>query len=266
MTPESLVQDTHTLLSLPDVAFRVNELIDQPDTRPSDLAEVILCDPGLSARLLRLINSAYYGLSKPVDTVSQAIYFIGQRELRDLVFATSTVNLFKGLPPEQVNMEMFWFHSIACGIAARELARRCRLPEGERLFLAGLLHSVGKLVFYSQCPDQYRQVLQQVEREAVDTVVAERQVFGFTYADVSAELLKSWRFPERLWVAVAHHLEPAQAPNYWLEAVIVHASVYVANSLQPSVNVAPLTMGSPDILAALADMLALSPDSLAALP
>ena len=266
MTPESLVQGTHTLFSLPDVAFRVNELIDQPNTRPSDLAEVILCDPGLSARLLRLINSAYYGLSKPVDTVSQAIYLIGQRELRDLVVATSAVNLFKGLPPEQVNMEIFWFHSIACGIAARELARRCRLPEGERLFLAGLLHSVGKLVFYSQCPDQYRQVLQRFEQEGVDTVVAERQVFGFTYADLSAELLKTWRFPERLWVAVAHHLEPAKAPSYWLEAVIVHAAVYVANSLQPSANATPLTVDSPDILASLADMLSLPPESLAALP
>lgn len=266
MTPESLVQDTHTLFSLPDIAFRVNELIDKPNTRLSDLAEVILCDPGLSARLLRLINSAYYGLSKPVDTVSQAIHLIGQRELRDLVIATSAVNLFKGLPSEQVNMEMFWFHSIACGIAARELARRCRLPEGERLFLAGLLHSVGKLVFYSQCPNQYRDVLQRVEQEGMDAVVAERQIFGFTYADLSAELLKSWRFPERLWVAVAHQLEPTKASNYWLEAVIVHAAVYVANSLQPSANITPLTIGSPDILVSLADMLALSPESLVALP
>jgi HD-like signal output (HDOD) protein len=266
MTPESLVKDTHTLFSLPDVAFRVNDLIDDPNTRLSDLAEVILCDPGLSARLLRLINSAYYGLSKPVDTISQAIHLIGQRELRDLVIATSVVNLFKGLPPERVNMEMFWFHSIACGIAARELARRCRLPEGERLFLAGLLHGLGKLVFYSECPDQYRDVLHRVEREGIDVVAAERQIFGFTYADLSAELLKGWRFPERLWVAVAHHLEPAKAPNYWLEAVIIQAAVYVTNSLQPNANVAPLIMGSPDMLASLADMLALSPESLAALP
>ncbi|MCP5158038.1 MAG: HDOD domain-containing protein [Gammaproteobacteria bacterium] len=266
MTPESLAQDTHTLFSLPDVAFRINELIEKPDTRLSELAEVILCDPGLSARLLRLVNSAYYALAKPVDTVSQAIHLIGQREVQDLVMATSAVDLFKGLPPAQVNMEMFWFHSIACGIAARELARRCHLPEGERLFLAGLLHSVGKLIFYSRCPDQYREVLQQVERQGVDAVAAELQVFGFTYADLSAELLKNWRFPERLWVAVAHHLEPAQAPNYWLEATIVHAAIYVANSLQPSTHPSLPTVASPDILASLADMLALPPESLTALP
>jgi len=266
MTPESLVQDIHTLFSLPDVAFRLNELIDQPTTRPSELAEVILCDPGLSARLLRLINSAYYGLPTPVDTVSQAIHLIDQRELRNLVIATSTVNLFKDLPSEQVNMELFWFHSIACGIASRELARRCRLPEGELLFLAGLLHSVGKLVLYSQCSDQYRDVLQRVERERINAVVAEQQVFGFTYADLSTELLKNWQFPERLWQAVAHHLEPTKASNYRLEAAIVHAAVCVANSLQPSTNIAPMAIDSPDILASLADMLALPPESLTALP
>jgi HD-like signal output (HDOD) protein len=264
MTPESLVQNTHTLFSLPDVAFRVNELIDQPNTRPADLAEVILCDPALAARLLRLVNSAYYALPSQVETVSQAIHLIGQRELRDLVMATSAVNLFKGLPPEQVNMEQFWFHSIACGIAARELARRCHLPEGERLFLAGLLHGIGKLVFYSQCADRYREVLQRVEQEGIAAIAAEQQVFGFTYADLSAELLKNWRFPERLWTAVAYHLEPSSAPNYWLEAMIIHAASYVASSLQPSAD--PLSGGSPEILASLGDQLQLSPESIASLP
>lgn len=264
MTPESLVQDTRTLFSLPDVAFRVNELIDRPDTRPADLAEVILCDPALAARLLRLVNSAYYALPNSVDTVSQAIHLIGQRELRDLVMATSAVNLFKGLPPEQINMEQFWFHSIACGIAARELARRCHLPEGERLFLAGLLHGIGKLIFYTQCANQYRKVLQLVEREGLNTVAAEQQVFGFTYAEVSAALLKIWRFPERLWMAVAHHLEPASAPSYWLEAVIVHAAGYVADSLQPNANVDP--KGLSESTVSLANMLELKPESLASLP
>ncbi len=264
MTPESLVQDTHTLFSLPDVALRVNELIDHPDTRAIDLAEVILCDPALAARLLRLVNSAYYALPNQVDTVSQAVYLIGQRELRDLVMATSAVNLFKGLPPEQVNMEQFWFHSIACGIAARELARRCRLPESERLFLAGLLHGIGKLIFYTQCADEYREVLRLIEQEGLDAVAAERRIFGFTYADVSAALLKNWHFPERLWMAVAHHLEPTGAPSYWLEAVIIHAAVYVAGSLQSSTSAD--SVSSPEITASLANMLELEPGSLASLP
>jgi HD-like signal output (HDOD) protein len=213
-----------------------------------------------------LVNSAYYGLAYPVETVSQAIALIGQRELRDLVMATSAVNLFKGLPPEQINMEQFWFHSVACGIAARELARRCRLPEGERLFLAGLLHGVGRLIFYSQCVDQYREVLQRVEQEEQAVVAVEQQVFGFNYAELSAELLKHWRFPDRLWVAVAHHLDPADAPCYWLEATILHAASYVASSLQPGVNTDGLNARLSAILASLASMLELDAESLASLP
>lgn len=266
MTPESLIQDTHTLFSLPDVAFRINELIDRPDTRPADLAEVILCDPALAVRLLRLVNSAYYALPYPVETVSQAVHLIGHQALRDLAMATSAVNLFKRLPPEQVNMEQFWFHSIACGIAAQELARRCRLPEGEQLFLAGLLHGIGKLVFYSQCAEQYCEVLRQIEQEGLDVVVAEQRVFGFTYVDLSAGLLKNWRFSDRLCMAVAHHLEPSGAPNNWLEAMIVHAACYVANALQPGVGINLLRSGSPEIIASLANILELEPESLASLP
>lgn len=175
-------------------------------------------------------------------------------------------DVFKGLPPEQVNMEQFWFHSIACGIAARELARRCRLPEDERLFLAGLLHGIGKLVFYSQCADRYREVLQRVEQEGIAAIAAERQVSGFTYADVGAALLKNWRFPERLWTAVAHHLEPAGAPNYRLEAMIIHAASYIASSLQPGAGVDSLSEGSPEITASLANMLGLELESLTSLP
>lgn len=264
MTPESLVQDTQTLLSLPDVALRVNTLIDQPDTRPKDLAAVVLCDPALAARLLRLVNSAYYALPQPVDNVSRAIHLIGHRELRDLVMTTCAVNLFKGLPPAQINMEQFWLHSVACGIAARELARRCCLPEGERLFLAGLLHGIGKLLFYTRCADQYGQVLQLIEQEKLDAAVAERRVFGFSYAEVSSALLKSWRFPEALYLAVAYHLEPANAPTHWLEAAIVHAAAIVARSLQSRFGAAPVS--SSDSTASLATLLDLEPEWIAALP
>lgn len=154
MNPKSLIRNIRTLFSLPDVVIRVNQLINEPNTRTEDLARVILCDPGLSARLLRLVNSAYYGSRRRAETVSHAIVLLGHRELRDLITATVTVDLFEGLPPEQVNMDRFWQHSVMTGIAARGLAQRLHLHQKEHFFIAGLLHGIGKLIFYSQYPDR----------------------------------------------------------------------------------------------------------------
>jgi HD-like signal output (HDOD) protein len=266
MTPESLVKATRTLFSLPDVVQRINELIDNPATQVSDFAEVILCDPALSARLLRLVNSAYYGRPQRVDSISQAILLIGERGLRDLILATAAVNLFKGLPPEQVNMDLFWFRSIACGITARLLARHKHLYGGERLFIAGLLHNIGRLIFYSQCPDLYREALGRAERGECEIVVAERQVFGFTYADLSAELLKAWRLPEPLRIAVTYHLKPAKAPDYLLETRIVHVAARITCDLQISAEAVVAVKYAPEMLEEFSSLLGLPAAAFIALP
>ncbi|MBB1125655.1 HDOD domain-containing protein [Thiospirillum jenense] len=268
MSAALLVSNTQTLFSFPDVALRINHLIEQPTTRPDDLAAVILCDPGLSARVLRLVNSAYYARATPVATVSQAVRLIGQRALRDLVIATYATDLFKGLPPQQVNMERFWFHGVACGIAARELAIQCGLCGGEHLFLAGLLHSIGKLVFFSQCAEAYLNVFQLIESDKLTVVAAEEQVFGFNYADLGAELLKKWRFPELLWKAVAYHLTPTSAPDYRLEAEIVHSAEQVATIVQSTAidGGDTLAASAAECLKTLAVRLALPEETVLTLP
>jgi HD-like signal output (HDOD) protein len=269
MSPKSLVQNIHTLYSLPDVVLRVNQLINEPNTRTEQLAQAILCDPGLAARLLKLVNSAYYGSRRRIETVSHAIVLLGHRELRDLVIATVAVNMFEGLPPDQVNMDRFWQHSVMAGLAARGLAQRLHLRQGEHFFIAGLLHGVGKLIFYSQYPDRYHQVLERAGPNPQARVAAERQVFGFTYADLSAELLKSWRLLDLMHVAIAHHLEPSKALDHRREATILFVAVQIANDMQTSVggvsSPAPAEP-DPERFAALAKQLGLPPESLASLP
>jgi HD-like signal output (HDOD) protein len=268
MTPETLIKETEHLFSLPDVAMRVNQLIEDPATRPADLAEVIMYDAGLAARLLRVVNSAYYARSRPVETVTQAISLIGFRALRDLIIATFAVERFRGLPPERVNMERFWFHGVATGIAARELAKRRGLREGERLFLAGLLHSIGKLIFFSQRAEDYAEVLRLVDERGLNVVSAEEQVFGFNFADLGAELLHSWRFPESIWKAVAYQLNPQQASDFRLEAAIVQGAEQVGGIVQSTAidGGEALASHASDYLTTLAKCLALPTDALSELP
>jgi HD-like signal output (HDOD) protein len=246
MTPESLARDTYVLFSLPEAALRINELIDQPQTTTEELADVILTDPALSARLLRLVNSAYYARQTPADTVAVAISRIGFTTLRDLVMTTAMIDVFPSLPPEQINMEQFWFHAVACGVSARELDERLCFKGGEQLFLAGLLHGIGRLVFFSRCPQAYLKVLQRIETEGLSTQAAEEAVFGFNYAQLGGELLRCWHFPERIQQAVTHHLDPQAAGRFRREAELINAAEKIAEIVQEEELKDPLRRRRPD--------------------
>lgn len=237
MSPHSLAREVSKLFTLPDVAIRLNELISSPNASAQDLARVVQLDPGLSAALLKLANSAYYGLVSRVDTIARAISIIGERELQVMAMAASVVSTFKGLPEDLVDMPSFWDNSVTCGVIARILGRRCRLPRTEQLFLAGLLHGVGKLVFYARTADRYRTLLlETAARDDRGLAAAEQRAFGFDYAALGAELLSIWKLPELLRVLVAYQLRPLEALDYKREAAVVHVACDMAASLAPMVK------------------------------
>jgi len=236
MTPQQLAQEVETLFSLPDIAIRLNDLIDQPNTSTQDLVEVVQLDAGIAATVLRLANSAWYGLPAKVDTISRAITLIGQRALRDLVLSTSVIRTFKGISAEFVDMRDFWDNSVTCGVVTRNLAQKVGMRETERMFLAGLLHKVGRLVFYASRPVQYRQVLQDRQHGEAAIIEAERAVFGFDYAQLGAALLRSWRVPAALDEVIEYQLTPLAAPNQAKEAAIVHMAADIAFHMAPDIK------------------------------
>jgi HD-like signal output (HDOD) protein len=236
MSPQQLVQDVEHLFSLPDVAIRLNDLIDQPDTTTQELVEVVQLDAGIAATVLRLANSAWYGLPAMVDSISRAITLIGQKALRDLVMSTSVITTFKGISSEFVDMRDFWDNSVTCGVVTRNLAQKCGIREAERMFLVGLLHKVGRLVFYASRPVQYRQVLQDQNNGEAALVEAERAVFGFTYAELGAALLRAWHIPSALDEVVEYQLDPLQAPNHAKVAAILHVAGDIAYHMAPDIK------------------------------
>jgi HD-like signal output (HDOD) protein len=236
MSPQQLAQEVETLFSLPDVAIQLNDLIDQPDTSIQALVEVVQLDAGIAATVLRLANSAWYGLPTRVDTISRAITLIGQKALRDLVLSTSVITTFKGISSEFVDMRDFWDNSVTCGVVTRNLAQKSGIREAERMFLAGLLHKVGRLAFYASRPVQYRQVLQQQGNGEAAIIAAEESVFGFNFAQLGAALLRSWRVPAALDEVVEYQLIPLQAPNQRKEAAIVHVAGDIAYHMAPDIK------------------------------
>lgn len=233
----ALADEVHSLFSLPEAALRACAVLDAPHSTAQDLIEVIELDANIAATVLRLANSALYGQRGKVDTLSRAVALIGQRALRDLVLATAAVSTFRGIPAEFVDMQTHWDNSTACGVAARLTAVWLRLREADALFLAGLLHGVGRLAFYARRPAGYRRVLQHRFADGTPIHQVETEEFGFDHAELGAALLHAWRLPPRLCAAVRfqHQPIPAATPHAH-EIAVLHLAVHMAAYLAPGLK------------------------------
>ncbi len=236
-SPEEMVKGVINLISLPEIYIRLNQVMENPNHDASQVGDVISQDPALTARILRIVNSAYYSLAVKIELASRAVSIIGENDLRNLVLAATSVNSFKRLPNELVDIRLFWGHSINTGIIARLLSRHCNILHGERLFVAGLLHDIGKLILYFEEPALSEQVL--IDASENDGMVfrAEHRLFGFSHADVGGALMNAWQMPDTLIEVVKHHHSPLDAREHPMETAIVHIANAVMDSISPDTQV-----------------------------
>ncbi len=199
-----LVSGFDSVGSLPSVYLRLTDVLNDPYSSNADVGTVVSEDTGLTARLLRLVNSAFFGFPAKVESVSQALSLVGTSEIHDLALATSVIRMFNDVPSEFVDMDSFWRHSVACGICARVLAAQRNEPNVERLFVAGMLHDIGRIVIYSRHADGARTAFERCRANDQLLYVAEREVMGFDHAAVGSALLQAWNLPGSLQEAVAH--------------------------------------------------------------
>lgn len=229
---DSLVDGIPSLGSCAGVLDEIETILANPQCTLTDVGEAIEKDPDLTARLLRLGNSSFFGFPTRIETVSETINLIGIQQVQDLIAVSTVVEMFEGVSADLVNMESFWKHSLACGIAARALALARRVPKPEKYFVGGLLHDVGRLVIYLQSPERARQVFAAREKRPMLLRDAEVEVLGFDHAEVGGVLLKAWNYPSNLIQTVRHHHQPLQAGSFQLEASLIHVADYVVNAMQ----------------------------------
>jgi putative nucleotidyltransferase with HDIG domain len=221
-TAKELVDDSLELTSLPAIVMRAVEALNDPNASASDLGAIISEDPALTAKLLKIVNSAFYGFPSRIDTISRAITIIGTLELTDLILGSSAIQVFARIPNQLINMEKFWEHSLYVALVARILARYLRAPNTERCFVMGLLHDIGALVLYQQEPERSRQALELAARQSIPLHVAEEKIFGFHHGEVGAELMRAWNLPESFAEIALQHHQPSAAERYRLETATVH--------------------------------------------
>ncbi len=218
--------------SLPMIFHHLNEAVNNARSSMREIAEIISTDQSLSARLLKLVNSVFFGFPSRIETISHAATIIGIQQLRDMALATTIIQMFRGIPAELLDAKAFWRHSIACGIAARVLASYHQEPNVERFFVAGLLHDIGHLIIYRRNAGQAKEALVRCAQSGELLYQVERQMMGFDHADVGGLLLNHWRLPQSLEEAAKFHHRPSRAPRFPLESGVIHVADLIANALQ----------------------------------
>ncbi len=235
--PQALVSDDPSLASFPDIYYRLREALDDPASSAGHIAGIIGRDPALAASLLRLANSPFYGFPKRIDSLARGVMIIGAGELAQLALGISVVARFLDIPSGCITMRQAWEHAVGCGVLARVLAaHRGGLPP-ERLFVAGLLHDLGRLVLLRRLPRHVARVMTLARERGVPLYAAERDVLGFDHAEVGQALLAHWRLPPALCDTVRdHHAQGAMD----LEAALVHVADVAAIAQGFGYNGSPL--------------------------
>ena len=234
--PEDLLRGYVQVSSLPIVYTKINEAVNNPRSSMVDISRIIGDDPGLTSRLLQLVNSAFYGYPNKIDTISRALLVVGTQQLRDLALATSIMSLFEGISEELVTMESFWKHSITCGVAAKIIATYRREPNIERYFVAGIVHDIGRLIIYKKAPQEAREALLFCKTNSELLYATEKKIIGVNHCEVGRVLLQSWNLPPVLNDVVAYHHTPSQSISYSVETAIVHLADIIAHGISSSTS------------------------------
>ena len=218
---EQQLEQITELISLPEVYLKIRQLIDDPASDIDDFAEVIGLDPSLTAKLLQVLNSAYYGFGQTIDSIPRAVNMLGIVQIHNMVLGISAVTALN-FPNDILPLKSFWRSSLLSGSLARELGLQLQVRSSERLFVAGLLHEIGHLVLYTKFPELARQTIDYAAQHEVTIAEAEQQVLGCHYGEIGAKLMQQWGLADEFINLTRYHPFPLEAKAEQTGAALLH--------------------------------------------
>lgn len=213
----------------PKVAQRVMDLLADPNTTATQLAEVIQFDAAITANVLKICNAAYFGLPRKVSSLDEGLVVIGQDVLKDIIITSSSAKFFKGKVGGGYDLGEgeLWKHSVACGIMAKLLVSTVPGIDGSSVFTAALLHDIGKRFLSTFIADDFARIVNLVQHEQLTFEAAEHEVVGIDHAKLGGIILQKWGFPEEMKDAVENHHEPDALGRDDLTALVALANAIV---------------------------------------
>lgn len=225
---DDLILQSDDLPSLPEIYIRVSELLEDDYASVHDIGEAVQTDASLTTKILKVVNSAYFGLPNKVSSIAQSVSLLGRKQLKQILTGSVLVQLFSDALIENFSMSEFWSHSIKTAIISRHLAlQSASIIDHDAFFTAGLLHDIGRLLIAKAIPELLVEINFLVEDEGMDIIQAEQQVLGYSHADAGQVMLRKWGLPSLLsQCAAKHHDEEHEGPF-----AIDTSIVYLANQL-----------------------------------
>ena len=210
---KSLVSQLRTLPSLPSLYFRIIEALSVEETTLEQIGKIIASDPSMTAKMLQLVNSAFFGIARRIANPVEAVQFLGVGRVRSLVLSLHVFSRFEQSRFKNFSIEQVWKHSMSTGLVAQKIARLQKMDRAfqDETYVAGMLHDIGKVMLAASLPEQYEKAVAMTTEERIPLRDAEREIFGATHDQVGAYLLGLWGLPITIVEAVAFHHEPQQS-------------------------------------------------------
>lgn len=210
------------LPTLPAMLVKINQLLLNPRTSAKEVAQLITSDPAIASKVLRVVNSSFYGFPNRITTVTHAIVILGFNTIKSIVLSSSIFDVFKKETKSSFDREAFWKHSVAVGATSKVVANRVGEKSVEELFLAGLLHDIGKIVLDHFLHPAFLEILKDAQERKVMLCEAERKKFGFTHGEIGAWMFAQWNLSKSLIDTVRCHHNPSITRKHKKQAAIVH--------------------------------------------
>lgn len=223
-----VVKKVTTLATLPEVTAQIIKTVEDPKSSAQQLHRIVSHDPALVTRILKVVNSAFYGLPGQIGSVERAIVLLGLNGIKNIAVAASLGQLFKGAALcDGFSAKDLWTHCIAVGVAARDLARNMKLNIGDEAFLAGMIHDIGLLISLQTAPEKLREVCNAAKKGG-DFCETERKIIGLDHQQLGMGLAEHWKFPRSCQLVAGYHHQPQSLADQSRHLVML---VHVADTL-----------------------------------
>jgi HD-like signal output (HDOD) protein len=220
------VKKVTTIATLPEVTLQIIKTVEDPRSTAAQLHKIVAHDPALVTRILKVVNSAFYGLPGQIGSIERAIVMLGLNAVKNIAVAASLGQLFRGVKLcDGFTAKDLWTHCVGVGVSAREIAKLMKLPLAEEAFLAGMIHDIGILVELQTAPEQLSRVCQNAREGHGDFCALERAMTGMDHQMLGQKLAELWKFPLSCQLVAGHHHHPMSlAGNDRLLVAIVHVA------------------------------------------
>jgi len=221
-----------SLPTLPKVITEITSLMQNPRTSAEEVGRAITMDQALASKVLRLVNSAFYGFPGRINTITHAIVILGFNTVKNIVLTASVFDKLGGHGEQDgFNLEKFWMHSIGTGVIAKEIAKKVNFRFHEESFLAGLLHDIGKIILFKFLPEEFASVQAILQKEDILILDAEKRALDLTHNEIGSWLSQRWNLPEDLRAAILYHHAPVLANQHKTMVSVVHAADVLTRAL-----------------------------------